>query len=56
MKTITYSAIATLLSFAPAAAHEGVHLHPHGFEGVVAGLALIGLAGGATLVRAGLRK
>lgn len=56
MKTITYATFATLFMAAPALAHSGAHLHPHGFEGLTMGLALIALAGGVALVRAGRRK
>ena len=56
MKTITYATFGTLFLAAPVAAHTGAHLHPHGSESLPLGLALIALAGGVALLRAGLRR
>ncbi|MEJ5216755.1 hypothetical protein WG622_00750 [Cognatishimia sp. D5M38] len=53
MKTITYATFATLFLAAPALAHSGAHLHPHGFENLNMGLALIAAAGAAAFLLAG---
>jgi hypothetical protein len=49
MKTISYTTLATLFADSPALAHGGAHLHPHGFENLTMGLALIAVAGAAAL-------
>ncbi|MDC0737546.1 hypothetical protein N6L24_04600 [Cognatishimia sp. SS12] len=38
-------ALPLVLLASPAAAHTGVHLHPHGVEPLLIGLALIAVAG-----------
>ena len=56
MKSITYATLGTIILAAPVAAHTGAHLRPHGSESLPFGLALIALAGGVALLRAGLRR
>ena len=40
----------------PALAHDGAHLHPHGVEGWVVGLALMAGVGGVALAAQRVRK
>ncbi len=49
-------AILASLAAAPAQAHDGLHLHPHGIDGAWAFLALAALAAGAVAVYAKVRK
>ena len=49
MKTVTTFG-ATLLAAAPALAHEGGHLHPHGMESGLSLLPMAALIGVAALV------
>lgn len=55
MKTTTYTILATLFAAAPALAHNGAHLHPHGFEGLLVGCAVIAVAGGMALAKARMK-
>ncbi|MGH1416543.1 MAG: peptidase M23 [Pelagimonas sp.] len=43
MKTLTFTAVSALIA-TPALAHGGAHLHPHGVEPMVAGLAILSVA------------
>ena len=47
MKTRISFAVVALFAGSPVLAHSGAHIHPHGFEGVALGLALIAGAVGA---------
>lgn len=47
MKIKSYIAFFATLMATSASAHDGIHLHPHGFEMLTAGLALFAVVGGA---------
>ncbi|MEM8569878.1 MAG: hypothetical protein AAGG56_03120 [Pseudomonadota bacterium] len=52
MNWIPATCVAAIAGVGTAFAHEGVHLHPHGAEGVVALITVLGaLALGAWLLR-----
>ena len=48
MKRFALAPLATLMA-GPALAHGGAHMHPHGYESILAAIAVIGVAAAVVL-------